>query len=96
MGKRGEVRWKTSWPLLKDVGLTGTGIFVILWETFSGRPNGLLLGIGLALTVPSTWDHIKALMPSSGGPSGDGSSSPSLPPGGSSPSLPPSREAHGE
>jgi hypothetical protein len=86
------VHWKASWPLIKDVGLTGTGIFVIVLEAFSAHPSGLLLGTGLALTVPSTWDHIRALMPSSGGGS---SSEPSQVPG-SSPSQLPSREPPGE
>lgn len=88
------MRWTTLWPqikdavwpLVKDVGLTGTGIFVIVLQAFSARPSGLLLGTGLALTVPSTWEHIKALLPSSGGGS---SSPPSLPPGASS--SPPSQ-----
>jgi hypothetical protein len=90
------VRWKTSWPLLKDVGLTGTGIAVILLQAFSAKPNGLLLGTGLALTVPSTWDHIKALLPSSAGGSGAESSSPSSVSGGPPPSPLPSREEPGE
>jgi hypothetical protein len=88
--------WKKSWPLLKDVGLTGTGIAVILLQAFSAKPDGLLLGTGLALTVPSTWDHIKALMPSSGGGSGDGSSSPSSASDGPPPSPRSSREVPGE
>jgi hypothetical protein len=83
-------RWRTAWNLIKDVGLTGTGIFVIVLQAFSAKPNGLLLGTGLALTVPSVAEHVRALLPSSGG----GSSSPqselpgpppsSLPPGGTS------------
>jgi hypothetical protein len=71
--------------LIKDVGLTGTGIFVIVTQAFSSRPNGLLLGTGLALTVPSTWEHIRALLPSSGAES---SSPPSEVPGSSPSSLP--------
>jgi hypothetical protein len=58
----------------KDALLTGTGVFVIILEAFSSKPNGYVLGAGLALTVPSTWDHIKALVP--GG--GESSSSSSL------------------
>lgn len=73
--------------LLKDALLTGTGVAVILLQAFAAHPNGLLLGTGLALTVPSTWDHIRALIPSAGGSSSEsspphGSSQPSLPPGG--------------
>jgi hypothetical protein len=92
------LRWKTSWLLVKDVGLTGTGIFVIVTQAFSAKPNGLLLGTGLALTVPSTWEHIKALLPSSGdgsGSSGDGPSSEQSPSRGELPS-PPSQGRAGE
>jgi hypothetical protein len=79
------VKWRaTSWLLIKDIALTGTGLAVIYVELLSPRaPNGLLLGTGLALTVPSIADHVKALLPSSGG---GGSSPPSLP-GGQPPSA---------
>ena len=71
-------QWRQLW---KDILLTGTGLFVIVLQALSSHPNGLLLGTGLALTVPSTWDHIKALIPTSG----DGSSSSSSESGGSLP-----------
>lgn len=84
------MRWRSAWLVTKDVGLTGTGIFVIVAQVFSARPNGLLLGTGLALTVPSTWEHIKALLPSSAdGSSSDPSELPGPPPDSSSPSSPP-------
>lgn len=60
------------WLLLKDVLLTGTGVAVIFSQVLSVHPNGLLLGTGLALTVPTIADHVRALLPSSGG----GASSP--------------------
>lgn len=66
------------WLLLKDVLLTGTGLAVILSQIFSVSPNGLLLGTGLALTVPTVAAHVRALLPSGG----DGESSPSSPPDG--------------
>lgn len=59
--------------LLRDVLVTGTGLAVILLQAFSPHPSGILLGTGLALTVPSVAAHLKALLPS--GP-GDGESSP--------------------
>lgn len=69
------MRWSPWWLLVKDIALTGTGLFVILSQTFSPRPNGVLLGAGLALTVPTVWEHVKALLPSSGDPGpGDGDS----------------------
>jgi hypothetical protein len=72
------VNWKTAWMGVKDVILTGTGVAVIWVEALSSHPNGLALGTGLALTVPSVADHVRALLPSSGG--GDSSSSPSQEP----------------
>ena len=67
-------RW---WPLLRDILVTGTGPGVIWRQVFSTHPSGLLLGTGLALTVPSVAAHVKALLPGSGG---DGESSPPSPP----------------
>lgn len=66
----GWVNWKTLWMGVKDVVLTGTGVAVIWVEALSAHPNGLALGTGLALTVPSVADHVRALIPSSGGDSG--------------------------
>lgn len=77
------MRWSTLWPLIKDVIFTGTGVFAITWEVLSAHPSGLVLGTGLALTVPSVAEHVKALLPSSGG----GGSSPSSPPPGAPPSA---------
>ena len=79
--------WSAAWPLIKDVVLTGTGVFVITFEVLNAHPNGLLLGTGLALTVPSTWEHVKALLPSSGGGSSS-EPSPSQTPPPSQPSSP--------
>lgn len=53
--------------------MTGTGLAVIWSQAYSPRPSGLLLGTGLALTVPSVAAHVKALLP--GGESGPGESS---------------------
>lgn len=95
------MRWlqviRDAWQLLfKDLILTGLGMLAIYSQIFSPHPNGLLLGVGLALTVPSIADHVRALLPSSGGGSG-GSSSPSLPPGTSRPrALPPQPNGSGE
>jgi hypothetical protein len=62
---------------VKDVVLTGSGVAVIWVEALSSHPSGLLLGTGLALTVPSVADHVRALLPSSGG--GESSPPPELP-----------------
>jgi len=79
------------WYLLKDILLTGTGVAVIFSQVLSSHPDGLLLGTGLALTVPTIADHVKALLPSSGG----GGSSPSRPPPGSQPSSASQEEVSG-
>lgn len=64
------------WRLLKDILLTGTGVAVILSQVFSLHPSGGLLGTGLALTVPTIADHVRALLPSSGGDGGSSRSTP--------------------
>jgi hypothetical protein len=71
----------SRWYIWKDVLLTGTGVAVIYLQALAAHPNGLLLGTGLALTVPSIAEHVRALLPSSGGsPSSSSSSPPGLPP----------------
>lgn len=79
------------WSLLKDILLTGTGITVIVSQVVSQHPSGVLLGTGLALTVPTIADHVKALLPSGG----DGSSSESRSPPTPQPSQPSQREVSG-
>ena len=73
------------WPLIKDIGLTGTGLWIIALQAVSAHPDGLLLGTGLTLTVPSVAEHVRALLPSSGGSS---SSPPSQEAGERQPQLP--------
>lgn len=70
------------WLLAKDVLLTGAGLVVIFSQVFAMHPSDALLGTGLAFTVPTIAEHVKALLPSGGG----GSSSVSRPP----PTSPPS------
>ena len=63
-------RWqqlKAIWEaVLKDIVLTGTGVAIIWKEIHTLQPNGYLIGAAVAFTTPSTWYHIKALLPSSG------------------------------
>jgi hypothetical protein len=79
------------WQLLRDVLLTGAGLFVILSQVFARQPSDVLLVAGLALTVPATAAHAGALL-SGHAP---GSSSESAPPAPPSPSSA-SQEASGE
>ena len=80
---------RTAFELVRDVAIAGTGL-VIIWRQvlFSAlHPSGLLLGTGLALTVPSVAAHVRALLP---GPGESESSPPSpSPPARPSSSLPP-------
>lgn len=55
---------------MRDVAVTGTGLGIIWSQVFSRHPSGLLLGTGLALTVPSVAAHVRALLP--GGEQGSG------------------------
>jgi hypothetical protein len=76
-------RWQTYWALCKDVILTGTGVAVILSQVVSVHPSDLLLGAGLALTVPSVAGHAGALLSGRGtGPSSPPSAAPGPPPSG--------------
>jgi hypothetical protein len=77
-----------QWRLIKDVLLTGLGMFAIYSQLFRQHPDGLILGAGLALTVPSIASHVRALLP---GP-GDGDSSPPPPPAAAPPPAPSSGE----
>jgi hypothetical protein len=74
-------RWwlRATWEVVRDVLVTGTGL-VIIWRQVlyaSLHPSGILLGTGLALTVPSVAAHLRALLPAAGGES---ESSPPSPP----------------
>jgi hypothetical protein len=51
------------WPLVRDIAITGTGLAIIWSQVFSPHPSGLVLGTGLALTVPSVAAHVRALLP---------------------------------
>ena len=79
------------WKLLKDIVLTGLGVAAILSQIFSLHPSGLVLGTGLALTVPSVASHVRALLPGPGDGGLSESASPPRPP----PSPPSAREGSG-
>ena len=76
----------TSWTVIKDVLLTGTGMALVISQVFARTPSGVLLVTGLALTVPSVAGHATALL--SGGTasrSSDAGPSSSPPPAGKPP-----------
>ena len=76
------------WLILKDIALTGLGMLAIYSQIRSAHPNGMIIGAGLALTVPTIAQHVRALLP---GP-GDGESSPRHP----APAPPPSTSTQRE
>jgi hypothetical protein len=76
---------------LKDIGLTILGAFAIESQIRSPHPNGLVIGAGLALTVPDVARKVRALLP---GP-GDGEPSEPEPPTSGSPSESSRREVSG-
>lgn len=94
--KNWELLLRRTWTLVRDVIFAGFGLWLIWRETT--RPGQYvvpLLGVAIALTVPSAAEHIKAILPSSSGESAvESSSRPSAP--GGSPRPPASRGASGE
>jgi hypothetical protein len=77
---------KEAWPVIRDVALTGTGIFVIIREVYSPHPSDVLLAVAMGLTAPAAYEHVRALL------SGPGASSPPPPQPSAPPSAPSSPE----
>jgi hypothetical protein len=86
-------RWQILYALVKDLALTGTGVVVILSQVTSAHPSDLLLGAGLALTVPSVAGHAGALL-SHGGTGRSSPPGPSSPPSPSGVSLEAGADEH--
>ena len=83
--------WLTAWQVLRDVALTGTGMWLIISQVGSKDPSSVLITAGLVLTVPAAASHAMAVLSGPSAPGhGPGESSPSPPPPSSSP---PSRPA---
>jgi hypothetical protein len=86
------VRWLTLlWrELVRDVILTLGGLGTIGTQVTALHPNPYLIGAGLALTAPATYQKLKEL----GAASGTGGSGPlSSPPGQEPPGFSPGQEA---
>ena len=71
------MRWTTAWAVIRDILLTGTGIFLVLKQAYSPHPDDAILAVAMGLTAPSAAGHVKALL---SGPAGGRSSPPSPPP----------------
>jgi hypothetical protein len=84
--------WERLWKrILKDVVLTGLGCYAI-WRGVQPPIDPAAIGGGLILTVPSSADHLRALLPSSG----DSHTAPSSSSSGDSGSPPSSGGQSGE
>ena len=90
--------WQTSLltikDAVKDLALTALGGFAIWSQLSRQSPSGLVLGAGLALTVPNIAVHVRALLPSSpgGGESSESTPQPQLLPSPTSPEEVPTGE----
>lgn len=93
--------WLKAWPMLRDAGITGTGLVIVwaqllLWAAAGRTPSDVLMAVGLALLAPGATAHVKTVMGAGTGEAGP--SSPSSP-GHSPPPLPgtsSATEVHGE
>jgi hypothetical protein len=67
------VKWaQTAWTLLRDVGLTGFGMWVIYTQVESMSPNAALLVVALGCIAPAARSAVATIL------SAPGSSSESL------------------
>lgn len=84
------MKWQTAWQLVKDVLLTGTGLYLIISQVLVAEPSGTIIVAGLALLAPAAATHAATVLSGSSElPGGHGPSSPSAPsPSSSPPSLP--------
>jgi hypothetical protein len=69
------VRWGTAaWAIIKDVVLTGTGVWILITQALSQHPSDPLLVVAMGLCAPAIYDHAKSLV--------SGTPPPREPPGG--------------
>lgn len=66
--------WARAWELIRDVLLTGFGIYLVQQQSFSAHPSAEIIVVGMAFAIPSARENLKALL---GGSSGSPSSPPS-------------------
>lgn len=48
--------------MVRDILITGTGLFMVVSQVFVRSPSDLIIGGGLALTAPTLASHIKGLL----------------------------------
>lgn len=88
------MKWLSiAWQLVRDVGMTGFGVWIIWTQVERPDPNGTLLAVALVCIAPAARSAVTTVL------SGPGSSSESSPPHAeplppSSPSSPPAEGTH--
>jgi hypothetical protein len=53
-----------AWELIRDVVLTGTGIFLAIQQAYSMHPDDAILALAMGFTAPAAFEHVKALLSS--------------------------------
>lgn len=79
------MKWaQTAWMLLRDVGLTGFGMWVIYTQVEAASPNAALLVVALGCLAPAARSAVAAIL-SGPGASSEPSHPQEEPPSSSSP-----------
>lgn len=88
-------KWLKAWELLRDVGMTAFGGWIIYRQVYAANASVPLILLGGALMVPAARANVLALLPIL---LGTAESSSSSPPAGELPSAPssPREEGTGE
>ena len=57
------MRWNAAaWAIIKDVLLTGTGVWILISQALSQHPSDALLVVAMGLCAPAIYDHAKSLV----------------------------------
>jgi len=68
--------WQTAWQLVRDIGLTGTGVYILIRQASSPDPSWPVIVGGLILCVPAVRANAATILFGlSGPPGGRGESS---------------------
>jgi hypothetical protein len=87
------LKWaQTTWMLLRDVGLTGFGMWIIYTQVEAASPNAALLVVALGCIAPAARSAVATIL---SGPASS-SESPALPEGQHSHSSPAEEGGTGE
>ena len=57
------MKWlSTAWLIIRDVLLTGMGLWIIGQQARSPHPSDVLLVVAMGLTTPAAWDKARAVL----------------------------------